>query len=171
MLDNGRIDSLDPLSISREEFAAVKRFRKTLKPGQPIRAPELVRAAIKRLACMLVACTPCTPCVERESPESLLADVPADATPAEESHSLSSAPTDPSSSIQPQQPEQAFSIELGPTQDIFGDEEAAAQAAWFGNPTPFSPGFPMPIQPEDGLYSANSSSDMGFYFTDFGSFN
>ncbi len=146
-----------PLAISKGEFDALQKFRKTPTPGKEVRAPALVEAVVFRLITMLIGATRLP---EPASPDSQPADGSADAAaPAEEQPSPSPSPADPSPpSSQPQQPEQPLPAE--PIYDVTGDGGAVSQvapaASWLGTVGTFPLG--LFLQPPYGLYTANTNT-------------
>ncbi len=139
-----------PLAISKGEFDALQKFRKTPTPGKEVRAPALVEAVVFRLITMLIGTTRLP---EPASPDSQ----PADGS-AEEQPSPSPSPTDPSPSSQPQQPEQPLPAE--PIYDVTGDggavSQVAPEASWLETVGTSPPG--LFLQPPYELYPANTNT-------------
>ncbi|KAH9021137.1 hypothetical protein EDB85DRAFT_435355 [Lactarius pseudohatsudake] len=143
-----RMQSTDlyPFQTTKEEFEAVRDYRKTnakakADPDTSVRAPALVEAALFKLISTLTGAT-CSP--KLAVSESQPADDLEDAELDEEQPSPSSLPMYPSSSVQP---------------------EVAAPASWPDAVGTFAPGL---LLPPHGLYpSATDANSSTWHNVDF----
>ena len=165
---------LYPFVVTKQQFDAVQKFRKTLKHGNKVGAASIVVVELlERLRDLLTGRETKDEEDIASSSASQLPDVPEDAAPAAESpsQSLSPLPTDPSPSAQPQQLLQFLPEEQAPTYDIAGNGMAVSQQVAvapslidpFGTFNPFAPGGPgllfgPPYGLYQGLYPANPST-------------